>query len=261
MSSPFIILAGQRTGSTWVQDMLGSHPEAKVYTELFLPDARGRPMWAPNDVDFLSTFLDRQNGRSGGTARLYHTVRYLNLLFDQQDVRLVGFKCMYDHARHNPVVLAYAALRRVKVIHLVRHNLLDIAISTLLAQATGVYHLASDQRPAVPWWRSERVDASVRVDVGGLTEYLARLDRQRSRVRSWLGLLGIPSYEIEYEQVTSDPAQFGAVLEFLGLPATDAPRLQSGLERVRTRRQSDVIENLDEVRRALTGTSYEAFLR
>lgn len=241
--------------------MLGSHPEMKVYTELFLPDAHGRPIWSPNDIDFLSTFLERQNENATGLTGAYLTVRYLNMLFGQKDAKLVGFKCMYDHARRNPVVLAYAAARRVKVIHLVRDNLLDIAISTLLAQATGVYHLTSDQRPAVPWWPSERVNTSMRVDIGGLLDYLARLDRQRSRVRSWLRLLRIPTYEIEYEEVTTSPGRLGDVLEFLGLAATDVSRLHSGLERVQTRRQSDVIENLDEVRTALTGTSYEAFLR
>lgn len=260
MAVPFILLATQRTGSSWVQEMLGSHPDVTVYTELFLADATGFPIWEPTDVEFANTFLESRVKPPAAVTRAYWTIRYLRRIFDHSDVNAVGFKYMYDQIRRSPAVLPYAALRRVKVVHLIRRNLLDTVISLKLAAASGLFHLAADGRQAVPWWPSERVETTVRLEIPELLGQLRKLARERRAVRAWLAATRTPTYEVGYESVAGDPAAFGPVLAFLGLPPADAPRLQSGLQKLRIRPQAEVVENYPDVQEALSGTDYEPFL-
>lgn len=257
---PFILLATQRTGSSWVQEMLNSHPDVRVHTELFLAEGTGHPMWEPSHIEFVESYLEQNAAGAGRLARSYWRLKYLRRIFDQSDVRAVGFKFMYDQARHNVEVLPYAALTRIRVVHLLRRNLLDTVISAKLAQATRLYHLAADDRPAVPWWPSERKEAAVRIQPPELLGELNRLQAERRRVQAWLRFSRTPTCEVEYERLAGDKDAFGPVLEFLGLPAGDTGRLASALQKLRTKSQGDVVENYDEVRAALSGTAYEQFL-
>jgi LPS sulfotransferase NodH len=258
---PFIVLATQRTGSSWVQEMLNSHPAMRVYTELFVAEASGYPMWEPSDIEFVNSYLEARVGFPRFVARPYWGIRYLHSIFDQQGVRAVGLKYMYNQIKRSPEVMPYVAARRAKVVHLIRANMLDTVISAELARTTGLYHLAGDDRPPVPWWPSERVERKVRLGLPELLNDLRRLSRERERIRTWLRLTRTPTLEVEYETLAHDTEAFGHVLEFLGFPGSDAALLRSGLQKVRTNAQADVLENLAEVREALVATPYEVFLK
>jgi len=259
-ATPFILLATQRSGSSWVQEMLGSHPAMRVYTELFLAESRGFPMWEPRDVEFIDSFLEPRVRWPKAVTRPYWTVRYLRQLFDRSDVSAVGFKYMYDQVRRSRAVLAYAAARRIRVIHLIRGNLLDTVISAKLAGATGLYHLAADGRPPVPWWPSKKVESVVHLEIPELVAELERLTRERRRIRAWLTATRTPIYEVQYETLAADQAAFAPVLEFLGMPGGEASLLTSGLQKLQTRAHANVVENYSQVREALALTPHRTFL-
>jgi LPS sulfotransferase NodH len=260
MPRPFVLLATQRTGSSWVQEMLGSHPELKVYCELFLIDARGVPLWEPNDIEFAASFVEARAARPALLTHSYWRIRYLRELLYQEGPQAVGFKYMYDQIPHSPEVLAYAALARVPVVHLVRRNLLDTVISAKRARASGVYHLPSDGRAQIPWLSSDRGAVSLRVDADDVLSELRRLHRQRQRMRRWLRLSGTPTCEVEYERLVGDRGEFGRVLEFLEISEPDVTLLDSALEKVTTERRSEMIENFSELEAKLAGTRFEALL-
>jgi LPS sulfotransferase NodH len=261
MATPFILLATQRTGSSWVQEMLNSHPDLKVYSELFLAGALGMPLWQPNDIEFAESFVDARAHPSGLIARRYWGVRYLRRLFDQDGCRAVGFKYMYDQVRHSPEVLAYAALSRVPVVHLIRSNLLDTVISSKRALATGLYHAPTDGRPPIPWLASDQTDVKIRLDPNEVVGELKRLTRERQLVRAWLRLTRTPTSEVQYEALVADPSRFGSILSFLGVPSGDVPLLGSALKKLRTEPRSEVVANFSEVESTLAGTPFEGFLR
>jgi len=261
VSTRFILLATQRTGSSWVQEMLGSHPGVKVYTELFLAGARGVPMWEPSDVEFVNTYWERLARRPRRLTRNYWTVRYLNRLFDQPHCHAVGFKYMYDQVPRSPAVLPYAAARRVRVVHLVRHNLLDSVISNQRALRTGLYHVATDDRPPIPWAPSQVDETRIRLDPSQVMRELQRLSHQRRLVRAWLAATRTPAIEVRYETLAADPAAFGPVLDFLGVPGGDPTALRSGLKKLRTAPKADVVENFAELTAALRGTPFESYAR
>jgi LPS sulfotransferase NodH len=257
---PFILLATQRTGSSWVQEMLHSHPSLKVYSELFLPGAQGMPMWEPSDFEFAASFVGDRARPPALITRRYWTVAYLRRLFGQPGEVSVGFKYMYDQVPHSAEVLAYAAAARVPVVHLIRRNLLDTVISAKLAASSGLYHLPADGRPAIPWLASERGEERIRLDPGAVIEELTRLERERGRFRAWLKFTRTPTVEVEYEALVEDRSRFGCILEFLGVPDPDPSQLQSALRKVRTEPRADVISNYSELESTLSGTPFAAFL-
>lgn len=260
MTVPFLLLATQRTGSSWVQEMLDSHPGVKVYSELFIAGSRGRPLWGPGDIDFIETYWEQRVRPPSALTRQYWTMRYLQRVFGQPDCAAVGFKYMYDQIRRSPPVLPYAAARRVRVVHLVRRNLLDVVVSSRRALHTGVFHLAGDGRPPIPWAPAELDRSRFSLDPGQVVRELRRLTRERALVRGWLRLTRTPSIEVRYEDLLGDQARFGEILDFLGVARADPSRLRSGLQKIRSEPLQSVVENLGELRAALAGTSFERFL-
>lgn len=197
---PFMVLATQRSGSSWAQEMLNSHPDIRVYTELFVTGASGYPMWEPKNIEFAGSYLEARVRFPQLITHPYWVVRYLNSVFHQSDVKAVGLES------------------------------------------------------------STRALTRVRLEVPELLAEFRRLLRDRERIRTWLSVTRSRTTEVEYETLAANASAFAPVLEFLGIPGTDAPNLQSGLEKARTRSQADVVENLAEVSAALSGTPYESFL-
>jgi len=260
VSTPFLLLATQRTGSSWVQEMLSSHPGVKVYTELFIAQASGSPLWEPSDVEFANTYWEAHARRPRRVTRHYWTVRYLQRVFDQPQCAAVGFKYMYDQVRRSPPVLPYAAARRVRVVHLIRHNLLDSVISNQRALHTGVFHLAADGRPPIPWAPADFDRSKIRLEPAQVLGELRRLLRERERVRRWLKLTRTPTLEVHYETLVADRGRFAEILEFLGVPEPDPAHLRSGLQKIRTEPRAAVVENLPELEAALAATPFAPFL-
>jgi LPS sulfotransferase NodH len=236
--------------------MLDSHPGVKVYTELFLAGATGAPMWEPSDIEFVNAYWQHRRA----VSRPYWTVRYLQRVFDQPDVAAVGFKYMYDQIPRSPMVLPYAAARRVRVVHLVRRNLLDSVISNQRALHTGLYHLPTDGRPQIPWAPAELDEGRIRLDPDQVLGELSRLARERERIRRWLRITRTLTLEVEYETLVRDVAAFAPMLHFLGVQDADPGRLHSGLKKLRTTPREHVVENFGELQTALAGTAFEAFL-
>src|SRR5262245_60864541 len=129
--SPFIIWFHHRSGSTHLASLLDSHPDIACWREIFY---RGEGL-AAEDLFTLS-------GARSEEVFLEHLFSYrwgpggANLCgADPQGPRPrgVGFKLKYQQAAAYPRVLeSLRAQRRVKVIHLVRTNLLAALASAAM---------------------------------------------------------------------------------------------------------------------------------
>lgn len=244
--TPFVVVTFPRTGSSWLMDMLDSHPRVVAYDELFY-GAGGPPAHARSD---LSNFV-HYHSRSVWARHLavLRRVGYLRAVYRRRPgVQAVGFKLMYVQALSNPGLLPLLALRRVRGIHLVRENLLDAAISYDVARSTGLFHPR----------RGETVPAVVvRLDPHGLVARLEGMERAIVRARSWLARSRIAHIEVVYDKLSARPKEtLEEILGFLGVgPATDA--LDSQLVRSNDQHSLRVVENRDEVRTALAGSRFE----
>jgi LPS sulfotransferase NodH len=257
----FVLLSAQRTGSSWVQEMLNSHPRISAYTELFLPNARGYPVWEPSDVEFARSYLERESAWPRVLTKHLKTLTYLKQFWRNHE-RVVGFKFMYRHALYFPEVLPYVALQRISVIHLVRWNLLDVVISEELARRDGVYHAVAEDRPRIPSAiqvaEERRPPRTLTLSPSRVLTRLKLLSREVSVMRAWLRVTGTPTLETRYEDLVSHPESFRRLLAFLGVEQ-GATELHSALRKVNARPQREVVANYDELRDALVGTRFQAY--
>ncbi len=244
----FIVLSTQRSGSTWVVDMLNSHPQVTCYGALFLPEGQGKQPVGAQMPYFYD--LMRQEGRS----RILHPVlgwRFVSSVFrNTRGGTAVGFKLMYSQFKYVPWLLLYLTLRRVRVVHLVRSNKLDHVISTASARARGQFHQ----------WDGEQVEnPPVRLEPERVVDQIRWEETKVRRARRILALLRAPRLEITYEELVQDPSRYDDVLTFIGAPTSEG-QLTTSLRKWNRRGYEASVENLDELRAALRGTPYAALL-
>ena len=237
----FVILSTQRSGSTWVADILNGVEKVKVYGEQFLPEKR---TWDVGEVDF-PRFIEYENHG----IRPLSTFRYLDDLYGQ--VENVGFKLMYSQIQQLPETFLYLILKRVKVIHLVRTNYLDVILSTKMAEARGQFHLTSSG------------DSLDTLQVHLEPEYvLQRIRRQQKKVnifRNFLKMCSISHLEVQYESLLKNPENFEGIFAFLGfLPSEKMP--ESRLSRIREGRHQEEILNYEQIREVLVEHGFENLL-
>lgn len=246
--SPFILYSTQRSGSTWVVDMLNSHPHVRAYSELFLAGGRGRPQWGgAKDLIFWETYVQRMRTEGAGPDIDSLLFRYLDELYRGTDqVSAIGFKLMYGQAGAHPKIMDYATHRDVGIIHLIRRNYLDTLISKEIAAKHGLYHART---------RDTVQHTSVRLDTGDLAERLTAQEREVEQAKKGLRAQEARVLEVTYEDLRADVSRFATILGWLGVTA-DGLSLQSTLQRIIRKPHREVIENYADVRRAIEGTRF-----
>lgn len=237
----FVILSTQRSGSTWVADILNEIDEVKVYGEQFLPEKR---TWDVGEVDF-PRFIEYENHG----IRPLSIFRYLDDLYAQ--VENVGFKLMYSQIQQLPETFLYLILKRVKVIHLVRTNYLDVILSTKMAEARGQFHLASS---------GKSLDKlQVHLDPEYVLERVRRQQKKVNIFRNLLKMCSISHLEVQYESLLKNPENFEEIFTFLDFTAPDQMPV-SRLSRIRGGRHGEEISNYVQVRDVLVEHGFEYLL-
>lgn len=249
----FVLLSTQRSGSTWVVDMLNSHPRVVAYTELFIHGASMRTKWAgERDVDFWQVVVKQPGSPRGRLGRARLLWRYLGRVYrERPGVDAVGFKLMYSQLRNPRPLVPALVLKRPHIVHLVRRNALDIVLSKETGAARGALHAKAgeDVQPV-----------TVRLPAETLLERLAAHELEVERARRRFRRLRLPYLEVGYEDLVRDQeAGFASIFAFLGVPA--AAELSSSLQKLNPTSHEQVIENYDEVRTLLAGTRFEQQLR
>lgn len=247
----FVTVATQRSGSTWLTDLLNSHPEVASYTELLLPEGKGVPEWGKyKDVLYWRSYREEMPSGLVRVIRPLGLYRYLDEVFSRhQDKSAVGMKLMYGQLVRLPETLIYLRSRRVRVVHLLRRNLLDVILSGMAKAVRAQAHAHAGDRV-------EQVRAYV--DPSWLLQQLKRRGRQQRAFAQLLRHLGVPYHEIVYEDIVSDPSALTACMEFIGCePRT----LVSDMTKLNPARHPDFIENFSEVEAKLANTPFAALLR
>ena len=241
----FVVITSARTGSSWLMDVLNGHDGVEGHQELFLRQMRLTPATAGcNDYP---RFIEVH-----GMPRLTRPHRvflYLERLYRRPGT--IGFKLMYSHLRQQPEILAYLALRRVRIVHLVRRNHLDVIVSEELAKLTGTSHAVSGQKLDIP---------AVSLDAATLVVRITSLERNVAQARRIIRLSGCAAIEVSYEALLDGDEELDRIRSFLDIvPGPIVAR--SGLVRRGARNHREAITNFDEVTDALSGTPFLPLLR
>lgn len=135
--TPFVVVGMPRTGSTLLLLGLGQHPDVQVYGELFHPmkDARESAHRIPTADGFIAF----DEAKDDGLAFLKEHV------FTPRHKGAVGFKLFGKHVQCKGAVRLLRRMREeipgLRVIHIIRPNLLEVLVSERRAVATGKWSL------------------------------------------------------------------------------------------------------------------------
>ncbi len=250
MVTKFILLSAGRSGSTWVIDMLNSHPQIKTYEELFLHAFKEKLEWA-GERDVLPWNAHWKNHNHGiqSMFKPYYRLKYLNHVYSQEEsnTKTMGFKLMYHQIKRNWDILPYLLWHKVHVIHLIRDNFLDVLLSEEGSRLRGIAHATNQVSPV-----------QIKLDPSNLLKQLAWKNKKVQWAKHIFSHLGLPYLEISYETLVKSPRNFDMVINFLG--DLDLYRLKSSLKKLNPTSHKDLIENYSDVFDALNKTEYQTLL-
>lgn len=240
----FVILTSQRSGSTWLVSLLNQLKDTAAYGELFLP-RKHVENW---DADFAYPRFDETRDQTIGIRPL-QVFHYMDQVYQHRGA--VGFKLMYSHLYRFPELLIYFWTHRVRVVHLVRKNPLDLVISQTLKRKVKRAHRLADEPPLE--------DVQVELDPNTLIRRLKTRQRKIKRGQMILRLSGLRSIEIGYEDLQKDPSVFQSLSQFLSIE-TDSVIPQSRFQKIQRKSQGQIIKNYAEVKKVLEGTRFLSYL-
>ena len=129
-----VVVGTQRSGTTWLMQVLSQVPSFVVYGEVFreiyLRDFRGDPSLKP-PMFYLDYISDKNNKQS--------PMAYVDSVLAIES-KVTVFKIMYDQIRRNKKLLRLLADPRTLTINLQRADIFELALSKCLARKTGVFH-------------------------------------------------------------------------------------------------------------------------
>ncbi len=248
----FALLADRRSGTTLMIDCLNNLPRVHCEKRVFGLDKR-----------IANPTKDHQSG----LFFLYRTetwprrLRYLTgrraMIRDYLDERIFvpegdrdvrGFRLIYDKADQHPEILDGLRGRDVRVIHLVRENVLKTFISFKTAPLHKMHH---------PREGDAIRTVKLRLDPASLVAELRQRARRIERMRN--AAAGFVTLEVVYESFVRDrQAEAARIQPFLGLD--EVLPFRSDLVKINPDRFDDLVENHQEIRRVLAGTEFERFI-
>ena len=247
----FILLGSGRSGSSLVMESLAEHPEVRIGGEIFHCEEEPRRVAFSYFQKTNSNGHDSPHYRSGADAKRFLEHDLFSQPFDP-GVRAVGFKMFYMHARSNPqekTAWEYLLSNKdLRVIHLIRTNLLAAYISLQVAFITGEWERfkgSTAPLPEVPKLKLDPEDCEAHFN-----RELAWRQWARESFRSH------PFLEIEYERdiCVRFEAAMNEVHDFLGISRRPARQV---LEKQSRRSPREGIVNFDELKDHFRYTLYE----
>ena len=209
-SEKFVVITTQRSGSTWLINLLRSNPAIEMFSELFIQPKPGR-VWPDKRISpFYEFRADRPE-----TKRPFLIFEYLNNLKSSKSSftsqKSLGFKLMYNHVEMAPEILLKLTLDRYKFIHLVRENYLDTELSSVNAwnkEGNRIVHSTTPINSLKP----------VYLDVSSLVERLLLRESKIKFFKKLLRILPCPVLTITYQSLcnSTDYTLF-SITKFLGL--------------------------------------------
>ena len=247
VNTNFVVLTTNRSGSEWVISTLNNFPGVSAHGELFLP--RPRNLDKKWDAEFAYTRYFETKFKSL-TIRPFSVFSYLDALYGMAGK--VGFKLMYKQLGLYPEILAYFIRNRIRVIHLVRKNHLDVMVSYAVKAKIGQAHLLVGQ--------SAPDKLQVELDTRNLVRQFSWLQKQQNMAKKLLLWCKLPHLEVSYEDVVRDQAHYFSLIgDFLSInPREQMP--QSPLTKIRKGTHRDMISNYDQVKQVLADSKFAGLL-
>lgn len=246
----FVVVADKRTGSTFLQEALSSHPNIKCYDEMFM--IRGAKKTGKRRGQFLYRHM-KQNHK-------YNINKYLDWIYDIKPKKSVGFRLMYPQDAHWKA-LDVIMKRNIPIIHLIRENLLKMVLSK---QTKGIFEVEEIK------FDPEKIIADMKNHENKQKQYFKKL-------KGYKNLLDLKYEEIigRTEGERGETKKFGAFNLQSGLTTYMPPEIsykicnfldedeQELFCNVTKKNKNDpwlYIKNKDEIKEALKKNGYERWI-
>lgn len=249
----FIILSGGRSGSTYLQQLLDSHPTVTCYDEIFnVTNAQSHSFGTFCKKQFPITswmFLRGKISKWPFNFPLrFLFQQYIKFLFQEKQNPAVGFKLTYDQLLHYNAIESWLKTNSVSVIHLQRKNPLKAAISLLKAKASGIYTVTSNDNP-----QNKKINIRP-------SEILDELKRQiNEKLKCEEIIQNKRTITIYYEDLFGKQSEtIQTVAAFLKIDNNSFTK--PDIAKTNPQNLTDVLENYEEVKKLLQGTEWEKYL-
>lgn len=257
----FLIITQPRSGSAWFMSSLNSHPRIYCprHPTLFSkhnlsPFKRFKPGFLQVDkpvspyYKYRSSSLKRRVAHWLGRDNLIR--EFLSGLYaENHGTDAVGFKVNYSQINRYPVVVSWIKENDLRIIHLIRSNLLKRLVSHKIANIRDLRHSTRSVETTAVY-----IDPTILIE-----DFRRRQDRFARYRKRFADDFKKPFLEVEYESLMADfESEMHRVLEFLEID--DFMPLTSELVKVNPNTLADIVENYDEVKQALAGSEFEPFL-
>ena len=224
----FLQISTQRSGTTFLSDLLASHPRIYMCRELFKVDGDTLNIDKDNYRYFMNRlsvneFLDR-----------YYS-KY------QREYDTIGFTIMLNHLQKFPEIISYAKKNNIKCIYLERKNRLSIAFSRSKARATGIYHTDKIIH-------SNPITVCFNDLINELEKIMTSIDILRTIADE------LDAYKVYYEDLDSNRVEvLNAIQSYLNTPVFE--NLYSPLIKTSSTKLDESIKNYHELIRKLENNS------
>lgn len=225
-----------------LMDSLNLIPGVEGHMELFLDQYRQSPPIAGcNDyLRFIEQRLDLSPLRPRATWQ------YLSILYQRK--RTIGFKLMYTHLKKYPEIVPYSLAKRLKIIHLVRSNYLDVVISEKLARLTSVSH-TKDQE-----WNTGQ---GIYLEPRDALQSIKKRARQVNMMTFVCKVIWHDRLTVYYEDLLRDyGGSMRQICSFLGVGEVGVFK-GSELKKRQTKKKCDIIQNYADIKATLSRDGFD----
>lgn len=240
----FVILGMQRTGTSWIETLLDSHPNIRCLGEIFYFSKGRFPFIKPRGRRtelsyrrYIEYSLNRKVCHYIAKAKMVNNC--LDQLYDVPNYSAIGFKLMYDQARQFPMIIDYFRKQNVKIIHVVRNNVLKTLVSLVASKKRRLVHTTENVRAdkvylhiTLLFWRLKKIDKQNKFWINYFADYEANY------------------FKIEYEELLRNfENEQEKLLRFFGIGFNF--KLTSQLKKINPDKIGNILINYGEVKKCL----------
>jgi LPS sulfotransferase NodH len=257
----FLIITQPRSGSAWFMSCLNSHPQiyCPPLPTLFSkhnisPFKRFKPSILQFDSPISPYYQYRSNSLKKRFTHLFFRDKLIHrflaeIYSNHPGVDSIGYKVNYSQINRYDAMLSWIKDNDIKIIHLIRTNLLKRLVSHKIANIRNLQHSTVSVDPI-----------KVHIDTSILENDFRRRQQRFEKYRKRFSkTFNMPFIEISYESLLSNfDTELKTVLRFVEVDPFSP--LSSDQVKVNPDRLEDIIENYDEVRQVLFTTDFKHFL-
>jgi hypothetical protein len=265
-----ILIARPRSGTTALRGVLARHSKIASLGEVFhendvndpdyfffyyLSEVKKNPEYAlPSRSNRSALFKDYINYAGTRFKKKFPGKEWLFFGINYNSLHCLN--AYWQNFFEEPLMLSIIKWQGYSVVHLIRRNLVEAAVSEIRAKVSGVWHIkASEERPA-------DANKKLRIDA---KNFLRQLHARALEIdlieKSMVGYRRCLT--LEYEKFFDSegkpvPTEIDGLAKFLSL---DSPiEATTEYQKTRTAHLRDAIENYDEVAATLRGTKFAGML-